>query len=146
MSADAQARRPLVEVRDLVKHFPITQGIIRQVQVGAVHAVDGVSFDVLEGETLGIVGESGCGKSTTARLIMRLMDPTSGSIKFDGREIAGIQGAELKALRREMQMIFQDPYSSLNPRKTIGTIISEPYTIHGMYDDAVARKKAVQEI
>src|SRR5215210_107827 len=112
----------LVEVRDLVKHFPLTQGILFRKQVGAVQAVDGVSFDVRRGETLGIVGESGCGKSTTARLLMRLLDPTSGSIKFEGREIANTSGDELKALRREMQMIFQDPYSSLNPRKTVGTI------------------------
>jgi oligopeptide/dipeptide ABC transporter ATP-binding protein len=137
---------PLLEVRDLVKHFPITKGVIITRSVGAVQAVDGVSFDVQPGETLGIVGESGCGKSTTARLVMRLMNPTSGSIKFDGREIADAKGESLKALRREMQMIFQDPYSSLNPRKTVGTIISEPYTIHGMYDDSLQRKRAVQEI
>jgi peptide/nickel transport system ATP-binding protein/oligopeptide transport system ATP-binding protein len=137
---------PLVEVRDLVKHFPITKGVVITRQVGAVQAVDGVSFDVMRGETLGIVGESGCGKSTTARLLMRLMEPTSGSIQFDGREIATIKGAELKALRREMQMIFQDPYSSLNPRKTVGTIIAEPYAIHGLHPGEGARKKAVQEI
>jgi peptide/nickel transport system ATP-binding protein/oligopeptide transport system ATP-binding protein len=141
-----QAGEPLVEVRDLVKHFPITKGVIMTKQIGAVQAVDGISFDVLRGETLGIVGESGCGKSTTARLLMRLMDPTSGSIKFDGREIANTKGAELKAQRREMQMIFQDPYSSLNPRKTIGVIISEPYAIHGLHPGEGERKKAVQEI
>jgi oligopeptide/dipeptide ABC transporter ATP-binding protein len=137
---------PLVEVRDLVKHFPITKGVVITRQVGAVQAVDGISFDVMRGETLGIVGESGCGKSTTARLLMRLMEPTSGSIRFDGREIANTKGAELKAQRREMQMIFQDPYSSLNPRKTIGTIISEPYAIHGLHSGEGERKKAVQEI
>jgi peptide/nickel transport system ATP-binding protein/oligopeptide transport system ATP-binding protein len=137
---------PLLEVRDLVKHFPITKGVIISRSVGAVQAVDGVSFDVRQGETLGLVGESGCGKSTTARLVMRLMDPTSGSIRFEGREIADAKGENLKALRREMQMIFQDPYSSLNPRKTVGTIISEPYAIHGMHDEAPARKRAVQEI
>ena len=136
----------LVEVRDLVKHFPITKGVVLRKQVGAVQAVDGVSFDVLRGETLGVVGESGCGKSTTARLMCRLMGPTSGSIQFDGREIAGIKGADLKALRREMQMIFQDPYSSLNPRKTVGTIISEPFVIHGMHDGKGERKKIVQEL
>src|SRR5436309_10166585 len=108
----------LVEVRDLVKHFPITRGIIFQRQIGAVHAVDGVSFDVIRGEALGIVGETGCGKTTTARLIMRLLDPTSGSIRFDGREIGNLPRRRFKPLRREMQMIFQDPYSSLNPRKT----------------------------
>jgi oligopeptide/dipeptide ABC transporter ATP-binding protein len=136
----------LLEVRDLVKHFPITKGVIITRSIGAVQAVDGVSFDVRPGETLGIVGESGCGKSTTARLVMRLMRPTSGSIRFEGREIADAQGEDLKALRREMQMIFQDPYSSLNPRKTVGTIISEPYAIHGMHEEGPARKRAVQEI
>jgi peptide/nickel transport system ATP-binding protein/oligopeptide transport system ATP-binding protein len=137
---------PLLQVRDLVKHFPISKGVIITRQVGAVQAVDGISFDVRRGETLGIVGESGCGKSTTARLLMRLMNPTSGSIKFEGREIATAAGKELKAQRREMQMIFQDPYSSLNPRKTVGTIISEPYIIHGMHSDALKRKREVQEI
>jgi peptide/nickel transport system ATP-binding protein/oligopeptide transport system ATP-binding protein len=137
---------PLIEVRDLVKHFPINKGVIFTRRVGAVQAVDGVSFDVQRGETLGIVGESGCGKSTTARLLMRLMAPTSGSIRFDGQEIATAKGAELKQLRRGMQMIFQDPYSSLNPRKTIGSIIGEPFAIHGIHDDAAAQKRAVQEI
>ncbi len=136
----------LLEVRGLVKHFPITSGVILTRQVGAVQAVDGIDLDIRQGETLGIVGESGCGKSTTARLLMRLLDPTSGSIKFDGREIAGIKGDELKALRREVQMIFQDPYSSLNPRKTIGSIIGEPYIIHGMHKGEGERKKAVTEI
>ena len=143
MSTNGEA---LIQVRDLVKHFPITKGIVITRAIGAVQAVDGISFDVMRGETLGIVGESGCGKSTTARLVMRLMEPTSGSIKFDGQEIATSSGAELKALRREMQMIFQDPYSSLNPRKTVGTIISEPYIIHGLHKDAAERKRAVQEI
>ena len=134
-----------MQVRDLVKHFPIHAGFFRK-QVGAVQAVDGVSFDVLRGETLGIVGESGCGKSTTARLLLRLMEPTAGSIDFEGKEIAHIKGAELKALRREMQMIFQDPYSSLNPRKTVGSIISDPFVIHGMHKEDGARKRAVQEL
>jgi oligopeptide/dipeptide ABC transporter ATP-binding protein len=136
---------PIMEVRDLVKHFPIHAGFFRR-QVGAVQAVDGVSFDVMRGETLGLVGESGCGKSTTARLLLRLMGPTSGSIKFEGREIAKVHGGELKALRREMQMIFQDPYSSLNPRKTVGSIIAEPFVIHGMLDGKAGRKRAVQEL
>ena len=136
---------PIMQVRDLVKHFPIHAGFFRK-QVGAVQAVDGVSFDVLRGETLGIVGESGCGKSTTARLLLRLMEPTAGSIAFEGKEIAYIKGAELKALRREMQMIFQDPYSSLNPRKTVGSIISDPFVIHGIHNEGGARKKAVQEL
>src|SRR5919106_943972 len=135
----------LVEVRDLVKHFPIRQGLLQR-QVGAVRAVDGVSFDVIRGETLGLVGESGCGKSTTARLLLRLMEPTSGSIKFDGQEIATAKGARLKDLRRSMQMIFQDPYSSLNPRKTVGTIIGEPFVIHDLAKGEGERKRAVQDL
>ena len=114
--ARADGAEPLVQVRDLVKHFPITRGILIQRKIGSVRAVDGVSFEVKRGETLGIVGETGCGKSTTARLVMRLLDATSGAVRFDGRDITRLKGAPLKAVRREMQMIFQDPYSSLNPR------------------------------
>jgi peptide/nickel transport system ATP-binding protein/oligopeptide transport system ATP-binding protein len=136
----------LVEVRDLVKHFPITKGIIFQKQVGAVRAVDGVSFDVRRGEALGIVGETGCGKSTTARLLNRLLEPTSGSITFEDQEIAGLTRRQLKPLRREIQMIFQDPYSSLNPRKTVGAIISEPFIIHGLNKGEGKRKRAVQDL
>jgi peptide/nickel transport system ATP-binding protein/oligopeptide transport system ATP-binding protein len=139
------ARPALVEVRDVAKHFPIHAGLLQR-QVGAVKAVDGISFDVLQGETLGLVGESGCGKSTTARLITRLLDPTAGSIAFEGRDIASLSRRELKPLRREMQMIFQDPYSSLNPRKTVGSIIGEPFVIHGVESDADRRKKLVQEL
>ena len=135
-----------MEVRDLVKHFPLTRGIIIQRKVGAVQAVDGISFDVLKGETLGLVGESGCGKSTTARLLLRLLDPTSGSIRFEGEEIATAKGDRLKQLRRDMQMIFQDPYSSLNPRKTVGTIIGEPFAIQGLHTGEGERKKHVQEL
>jgi peptide/nickel transport system ATP-binding protein/oligopeptide transport system ATP-binding protein len=137
---------PLVKVRDLYKHFPITRGIVFQKQVGAVHAVDGVSFDIIEGETLGIVGETGCGKSTTARLIMRLLDPSSGTIEYRGQDIAHIPRSQLKPLRREMQMIFQDPYSSLNPRKTVGTIIGEPFRIHAIDQGDGWRKRRVQEL
>jgi oligopeptide/dipeptide ABC transporter ATP-binding protein len=140
------APEPIIQVRDLVKHFPIKKGIILSRQVGAVRAVDGVSFDVHRGETLGIVGESGCGKSTTARLITRLLDPTSGSILYEGRDIAGMSHKELKPLRRDMQMIFQDPYSSLNPRKTVGSIISEPFVVHGIEQDVKKRKMLVQEL
>ncbi len=140
------SERPLVEVRDLVKHFPLRRGVLVQRQYGAVRAVDGVSFDVRAGETLGLVGESGCGKSTTARLLLRLLDPTSGSIVFDGQDIAGLSAAELKPLRREMQMIFQDPYSSLNPRKSVGAIIGEPFVVHGIEPDEGRRKTAVQEL
>ncbi|MDQ6842496.1 MAG: dipeptide ABC transporter ATP-binding protein [Actinomycetota bacterium] len=136
----------LVEVRDLVKHFPIKKGIILQRQIGAVKAVDGVSFDVIQGETLGIVGETGCGKSTTARLLCRLMDPTSGTIMFDGRDVAAQEGSNLKALHRDMQMVFQDPYSSLNPRKTVGSIIADPFVIHGMYQEDGERKRKVQDL
>jgi oligopeptide/dipeptide ABC transporter ATP-binding protein len=137
---------PLIQVRDLVKHFPLKQGIIMQRQVGAVRAVDGISFDVFEGETLGLVGESGCGKSTTARLITRLLEPTDGSILYHGEDIAHSSRAELKPLRRDMQMIFQDPYSSLNPRKTVGSIIGEPFIIHRLEKDDDKRKKLVQEL
>jgi len=140
------AGEPLVEVRDLAKHFPIKRGVVFQRKVGAVRAVDGVSFDVNRGETLGIVGETGCGKSTTARLIMRLHDATSGEVRFDGRDITRMKGAELKKVRPEMQMIFQDPYSSLNPRKTVGSIVSEPFAIHGLYPDKQARRRAVREL
>jgi oligopeptide/dipeptide ABC transporter ATP-binding protein len=139
------AGEPLVEVRELVKHFPIRHGLLQR-QVGAVRAVDGVSFDVLRGETLGLVGESGCGKSTTARVLLRLMDPTSGSVKFEGEEIATASRARLKELRRGMQMIFQDPYSSLNPRKTVGTIIAEPFAIHGLMKAEGERKRTVQDL
>jgi oligopeptide/dipeptide ABC transporter ATP-binding protein len=144
-SQPAHNGEPLMQVRDLVKHFPVRKGLLQR-QVGAVRAVDGVSFDVLRGETLGLVGESGCGKSTTARLLLRLMDPTSGSIAFDGEEIATARGARLKTLRRGMQMIFQDPYSSLNPRKTVGTIIAEPFAIHNMLTGSGERKKTVQDL
>jgi oligopeptide/dipeptide ABC transporter ATP-binding protein len=138
--------QPLVEVRNLVKHFPITSGIILQKQVGAVKAVDDVSFDVMKGEALGIVGETGCGKSTTARLLVRLLDSTRGEVRFEGEDITRLKGARLKALRREMQMIFQDPYSSLNPRKTIGSIIAEPFVIHRLHRSEGERRKRVQEL
>jgi oligopeptide/dipeptide ABC transporter ATP-binding protein len=138
--------KPLIEIRDLEKHFPLKQGIILQRQVGAVRAVDGISFDVHEGETLGLVGESGCGKSTTARLVTRLLEPTDGQIIYRGEDIAHASRSELKPLRRDMQMIFQDPYSSLNPRKTVGSIIGEPFIIHRLEKDESARKKQVQEL
>jgi oligopeptide/dipeptide ABC transporter ATP-binding protein len=136
----------LVEVRDLVKHFPIKRGVILQRQVGAIKAVDGITFDVKQGETLGIVGETGCGKSTTARLMCRLMDPTSGTVTFDGREVGAQKGDDLKALHRDMQMVFQDPYSSLNPRKSVGSIISDPFVIHGLYTGHGERKRRVQDL
>jgi oligopeptide/dipeptide ABC transporter ATP-binding protein len=146
LATPAAAGEPLVEVRELVKHFPITRGIIFRREIGAVRAVDGVSFDVRRGETLGIVGETGCGKSTTAKLIMRLFDPTAGRVRFEGQDITDLRGVRMKAVRREMQMIFQDPYSSLNPRKTVGSIIAEPFAIHGLEREKGARKRAVQEL
>ncbi len=135
---------PLVQVSDLAKHFPITRGIVLARTVGAVKAVDGISFEVRRGETLGIVGETGSGKSTTARLVMRLLDATSGQVRFEGKDITRLRGAPLKAVRREMQMIFQDPYSSLNPRKTVGSIVAEPFAIHGLEGDRAQRRRRVQ--
>ena len=125
------AGRPdaLLAVNDLKKHFPIRQGIVIQRQVGAVRAVDGVSFSVAPGETLGLVGESGCGKSTTARVVSKLLEPTAGSVMFEGHDIARYSRSRLRALRTDIQMIFQDPYSSLNPRHTIGTIVGAPFRI-----------------
>jgi len=131
-TSSEESARPILEVRDLKKHFPIySSGIIRR-NIGAVQAVDGVSFEVPRGGALGLVGESGCGKSTTGRLITRLYDPTSGSMKFDGREIATLSNKQMLPLRSEIQMIFQDPYSSLNPRHTVGTIVGTPLRVHKM--------------
>jgi oligopeptide/dipeptide ABC transporter ATP-binding protein len=136
----------LVEVRGLVKHFPISRGVIVKRRIGAVKAVDGISFEIEQGETLGIVGETGCGKSTTARLLMRLLDASAGKIDFDGHDITRLRGSGLKAIRRDVQMIFQDPYSSLNPRKTIGSIVGEPFAIHGIAKEKGERKRAVQDL
>jgi len=121
---------PLLRLDGIVKHFPITRGIIFQKKVGAVHAVDGVDLEIYPGETLGLVGETGCGKSTLARVAMRLHDSTDGTVWFDGRDITRMKGEELRAVRRDMQMIFQDPYASLNPRKTVGTIVGSPLRLH----------------
>jgi oligopeptide/dipeptide ABC transporter ATP-binding protein len=140
------ATGPLVRVSGLVKHFPMTRGVVFQRRLGVVKAVDGISFDVNEGETLGIVGETGCGKTTTARLLVRLLDPTAGEVLYRGENIAQRAGDELKSLRREIQMIFQDPYSSLNPRKTVGSIIAEPFVIHGVLSDEGERKRHVREL
>jgi oligopeptide/dipeptide ABC transporter ATP-binding protein len=120
----------LVEVEHLTKRFPVRQGVFARTR-GEVHAVEDISFTVRRGETLGLVGESGCGKSTTARLMLRLLKPTSGAIRFDDRDISKLSQHQLRPLRREMQMIFQDPYSSLNPRKTVGQIVAEPFRVHG---------------
>jgi peptide/nickel transport system ATP-binding protein len=134
---------PLVRVENLTKRFPITQGIIFKKQVGAVHAVEDISFEVYPGETLGLVGESGCGKSTTARLVTRLLNPTSGRIWLDGEDISGLKQRQMRPFRRDMQMIFQDPYASLNPRQTIGQIIGAPFDIHKTEGDT---KKKVQDL
>jgi oligopeptide/dipeptide ABC transporter ATP-binding protein len=138
-------RQPLVRLSGVKKHFPITQGIILQREVGRVHAVDGVDLEVYPGETLGVVGETGCGKSTLGRLACRLLDVTEGSVEFEGRDITSIKGKELRAFRRQVQMIFQDPYSSLNPRKRVGAIIGDPFQIHGIADGK-ERKLRVQEL
>jgi oligopeptide/dipeptide ABC transporter ATP-binding protein len=139
------ARQPLVRVTAVKKYFPITQGIIFQREVGRVHAVDGVDLEVFPGETLGIVGETGCGKSTLARLICRLLPVTEGTIEFEGQDITNLKGNQLRQLRREIQMIFQDPYSSLNPRKRVGAIIGDPFEIHGLADGKELKKR-VQEL
>jgi len=147
-STEAQtpgAGQPLLRVAGVKKYFPITQGIIFQREVGRVHAVDGVDFEVRQGETLGVVGETGCGKSTLGRVICRLLDATEGTIEFDGRDITHLKGGELRRFRRDVQMIFQDPYSSLNPRKRIGAIIGDPFEIHGIADGK-QRKLRVQEL
>jgi len=127
-----EGTKPLLRVRGLKKHFPITAGFIIQREVGAIKAVDGLDFDVYKGETLGLVGESGCGKSTTGRTILQLYRPTAGSVQFDGVELATMKGETLRKMRRNMQMIFQDPYASLNPRMSVGRIISEPLFVHNI--------------
>ena len=135
----------LLVVEGLKKHFPVTRGIVFQRQVAAVKAVDGVSFTVKRGETLGVVGESGCGKSTMARCIMRLIEPTAGRVEFEGREITWLSRHELRPLRREMMMVFQDPYASLNPRKRVGAIVGEALEVHRL-GTAAEIKKRVQEL
>jgi peptide/nickel transport system ATP-binding protein len=123
---------PLIRIKGVKKYFPITRGIIIQRKIGNVHAVDGIDLEVYPGETVGLVGETGCGKSTLARVVMRLYDPTEGSLEFEGRDITSIKGKDLREMRRNMQMIFQDPFASLNPRKSVGSIISEPLKLHGI--------------
>jgi oligopeptide transport system ATP-binding protein len=135
----------LVDVRNLVMHFPLTKGIILQRRVGAVRAVDGVSFTIRRGETLGLVGESGCGKSTTGRAILQLYRPTSGEVYFEGVDLTKLKGEQLRRMRRKMQMIFQDPYASLNPRMTVGSIIGEPLEIHGLAKGK-EKQERVQEL
>ncbi|PPA70638.1 ABC transporter ATP-binding protein [Jeotgalibacillus proteolyticus] len=136
--------QPLLQVENLKKHFPVRGGVLGK-QVGNVKAVDGVSFTVNKGETLGIVGESGCGKSTTGRMLLRLIESTEGKVVFDGKEVTALSQNELRKLRRDMQMVFQDPFASLNPRHTVGKILEEPLKVHGIGSSA-ERKKRVKEL
>ncbi|MDQ1008486.1 oligopeptide transport system ATP-binding protein [Streptomyces sp. V4I23] len=136
----------ILEVRDLYKHYPLTRGVLFKKQVGAVKAVDGVDLDLMAGETLGIVGESGCGKSTLARMLVHLERPTAGSIRYRGEDVTRLSGRALKAVRRNIQMVFQDPYTSLNPRMTVGDIIGEPYEIHPEVAPKGSRRQKVQEL
>jgi len=137
---------PLLRVEGLVKHFPLTQGIVFKKTVGQVRAVDGVNFTLAAGETLGLVGESGCGKSTVSKLIMQLEKPTAGKVFYKGKDVTNLSGKELRRLRRNIQIIFQDPYSSLNPRMTVGDIVSEPWEIHADVVPKNQRRQRVREL
>jgi len=137
----ADGTNALLEVRDLVMHFPVKRGLLLDREVDRVRAVDGVSFTVNRGETLGLVGESGSGKSTLCRAVVQLTKPTSGSVRFEGREIAGLSRRAMRPLRREMQMVFQDPYASLNPRKRIGQIVGEPLRLQGVASGGELRRQ-----
>ena len=141
-------REVILQVKNLKEYFPITQGIILQRQVGAVHAVDDVSFDIFRGETLGLVGKSGCGKSTTGRTIVQLYRPTAGSVIFKDHDLARQRGSALRQTRRKLQMIFQDPYASLNPRMKVGEIVAEPMIVHrtGTRQQIEARSKQLLEM
>ena len=145
-SAQTDTTKPLVEIRNLKKYFPVTEGIVIQKTVAEVKAIDDISFKILKGETLGLVGESGCGKTTTGRCILQLERPTSGQIIYDGTDMDTVDRRELNKLRQRVQVIFQDPYSSLNPRMKIGQIISEPMRVHGIDPDPATRNKRVDEL
>jgi oligopeptide transport system ATP-binding protein len=136
----------LLDVQNLKMYFPITQGLIVQRHVGDIKAVDGITFSIKHGETLGLVGESGCGKSTTGRAILQLYRPTDGDVFFKGDNLTQMKGEALRRMRRQMQMIFQDPYASLNPRMTVGNIISEPLEVHSIYSSRAERRERVQEL
>ncbi|MFQ5826714.1 MAG: ABC transporter ATP-binding protein [Dehalococcoidia bacterium] len=142
---DGTDSNALIGIRDLKMYFPVTKGIIFQTKVGEVKAVDGVTFEVLEGETLGLVGESGCGKTTTGRCILQLYKPTEGEVLFEGQDLTRLSNKSMRPLRRKLQVIFQDPYSSLNPRMTVGSIVEEPLTIHGI-GNRKERKERMQEL
>jgi len=135
---------PLLEVEGLAKHYPIRKGIVLSRQVGAVRAVDGISFSLAPGKTLALVGESGCGKSTTARLVLRLIEPTAGAVRFEGEDITALTGPALRRLRRRMQIVFQDPFASLNPRMTVGDILEEPLVVHRIGDGAARRARVAE--
>ncbi|HEX3294279.1 MAG TPA: dipeptide/oligopeptide/nickel ABC transporter ATP-binding protein, partial [Solirubrobacterales bacterium] len=135
---------PLLEVSHLVKQFPIKEGLLIEREVAAVHAVDDVSLTLHEGETLGLVGESGCGKSTLCRTIIQLLKPTSGSVKYLGKELVGLSRKQLQPVRRDIQMIFQDPYASLNPRKRVGQIIGDQLRLHGLASGSQLRREVQQ--
>ncbi|MGH2776038.1 MAG: ABC transporter ATP-binding protein [Actinomycetota bacterium] len=140
------SKEPILKVENLVKHFPLTRGIVFKKRIGAVQAVDGVNFDLYPGETLGLVGESGCGKSTTARLILRLEEATAGAAMYKGQDIFKLDNKEMRAIRRNIQIVFQDPYASLNPRMTVGKIIGEPWEIHSSVVPKNQRPGRVQEL
>ena len=144
--ASAPESENLIEVKDLKMYFPVSSGMLFQRTVANIKAVDGVSFVIKRGETLGLVGESGCGKTTTGRCILQLYKPTAGSITFDGRELMGMGSRELRSMRREMQVIFQDPYSSLNPRMTAGNIVGEPLVVHGLVDSKAEYRERVASL
>jgi oligopeptide transport system ATP-binding protein len=141
----SEDKKVLVRLENLTKHFPITRGIVIQRQVGAIQAVDKISFEIRKGETLGLVGESGCGKSTAGRTILQLYRPTSGKVYFKDEDLTTVQGDQLRRIRRDMQIIFQDPYASLNPRMTVGNIIAEPLEVHRI-GSARERKERVREL